>query len=163
MNTLQVAGFLDHSTVNGDGFRSVLFLSGCLHHCPQCHNPEMQSFQYGDEVPISVILAKIKKNLPLIDGVTLSGGDPFEQAYALTPLLQEIKKLGLSVWVYTGYTYEALLQKPTCYTLLQYIDVLVDGPFIPHLLTHQQKYIGSSNQRILQLVDGKAKKQLYYN
>lgn len=162
MNTLKVAGFLNHSTVNGEGFRSVLFLSGCLHHCPGCHNPEMQSFKYGDEVPIQVILDKIKKNLPLIDGVTLSGGDPFEQATSLTPFLQEIKRLGLSIWVYTGYTYEELLQKPECHFMLEHIDVLVDGPFIAQLQTTTQKYVGSSNQRILQLAKGKIEKELFF-
>lgn len=162
MNTLKVAGFLDHSTVNGEGFRSVLFLSGCLHHCPGCHNPEMQSFEYGDDVPIQVILSKIKKNLPLIDGVTLSGGDPFEQAISLIPFLQEVKRLGLSIWVYTGYTYEELLQKPECHLMLEHIDILVDGPFIAHLQTMTQKYVGSSNQRILKLSKGKIEKELFF-
>ena len=80
MTTLQVAGFLDHSTVNGEGFRSTLFLSGCRHNCPGCHNPETHDPNYGEAMPLTQILERIKKNTPLIDGVTLSGGDPFEQA-----------------------------------------------------------------------------------
>lgn len=162
MNTLKVAGFLDHSTVNGEGFRSTLFLSGCHHHCLGCHNPDMQDFDYGDRLPLETILAKIKKNLPIIDGVTLSGGDPFEQATELYPLLVELKALGLSTWAYTGYTYEMLLQEQKFVALLPLIDVLVDGPFIETLKTDKKKYVGSSNQRILKLTDGKIEKELQF-
>lgn len=163
MSTLKVAGFLEHSTVNGEGFRSVLFLSGCLHHCPGCHNPEMQSFEYGNDVPINVILAKIKKNLPLIDGITLSGGDPFEQATSLILLLKEVKALGLSIWAYTGYTYEQLLQEPKFKPMLELTDVLVDGPFIKALKTDTKKYVGSSNQRIFKLLNGQIEKELFFS
>lgn len=162
MSTLKVAGFLDHSTVNGEGFRSTLFLSGCHHHCPGCHNLDMQSFDYGDTLSHDTILAKIKKNLPIIDGVTLSGGDPFEQAESLYPLLVELKNLGLSIWAYTGYTYESLLKEQKYLALLPLIDVLVDGPFIEALRTDTKKYVGSSNQRILKLVEGKIEKELQF-
>ena len=162
MSTLQVAGFLDHSFVNGEGFRSVVFLSGCHHHCPDCHNLAMQDFHYGDLFSSEEILAKIKKNLPLIDGVTFSGGDPIEQSEALIPLLEEIKALGLSIWLYTGYTYEKLLENPRHKVILPYIDVLVDGLFVETLKTDTKKYVGSSNQRILQLIEGKMTKQLSY-
>lgn len=162
MSHLQVAGFLDHSFVNGEGFRSVVFLSGCHHHCPDCHNLSMQDFNYGDLLSSEEILAKIKKNLPLIDGVTISGGDPIEQSEFLLPLLKEIKSLGLSIWLYTGYTYERILENPSHKAILPYIDVLVDGPYIPSLKTETKKYVGSSNQRILQLVEGKITKELSY-
>ncbi|MEG0014144.1 MAG: anaerobic ribonucleoside-triphosphate reductase activating protein [Cellulosilyticaceae bacterium] len=162
MDTLQVAGFLDHSTVNGDGFRSTIFLSGCNHHCPSCHNEIMQQFDYGDCTPLSILIERIKKNLPLIDGITLSGGDPFEQSVSLLPLLKVIKSLQLSVWVYTGYTYEELLNNPSHARLLPYIDVLVDGRYIEALKTGTLKYIGSSNQRILQLTGGRISKLLSF-
>lgn len=162
MSTLKIAGFLDHSTVNGEGFRSTLFLSGCLHNCKNCHNKAMQDFDYGDTLSISTLIEKIKKNLPIIDGITISGGDPFEQSANLHTLLNEIKALGLSVWVYTGYTYDYLLTHETYSRLLPFIDVLVDGPFIEALKTDSKKYVGSSNQRILRLVDGKIAEELHY-
>lgn len=154
MITFQVAGFLDHSTVNGEGFRTTLFLSGCRHHCIGCHNPETQNFSYGDTVDLETLLARITKNLPLIDGITLSGGDPFEQFEAVYVLLKKIKPLKLSVWVYTGYTYEFLASSPHYAKLLPWIDVLVDGPYIQQLHTNKKKYVGSSNQRILKLDQG---------
>lgn len=152
---LQVAGFLDNSNVNGTGLRSVLFLSGCPHHCKACQNVEMQSTDYGDRVSIESIWKRIEKNAPLIDGITLSGGEPFEQAAALLPLVQKVKASGLTIWCYTGYLYEDLLKDADQSKLLAYIDVLVDGPFILEQHDEHLKLKGSTNQRILQLKEGK--------
>ena len=151
---LQVAGFLDHSTVNGIGFRSVLFVSGCGHSCPGCHNQAMQDFDYGDQTSIDEIFKFILKNKPLIDGVTFSGGEPFEQCEALSALAQLIKKQHLNVWCYSGYTYEELIKDPYKKMLLDKIDVLVDGPYIQSLANSNLKYRGSSNQHIYELKDG---------
>lgn len=151
MTTLQVAGFLDHSTVNGEGFRSVLFLAGCPHHCPGCHNEVMQAYDYGEQITIATLLERITPLIPLIDGITLSGGEPFEQTLALLPFVKAIKALGLSIWCYTGYLYEDLAQDATHHLLLDYIDVLVDGPYVAHLKDETLKYCGSSNQRVLKL------------
>ena len=154
MNQLQVAGFLEHSTVNGEGFRSVLFLSGCPHHCPECHNAPMQDSNYGDLINFEAILTRIEKVLPLIDGITLSGGEPFAQAKELILFLEILKNRfpRLTVWCYTGYTYENLTYDHTFCKLLHLIDVLIDGPFIAALKNPNLKYRGSSNQRILKLV-----------
>ena len=161
--SLQVAGFLEHSTVNGEGFRSVLFLSGCPHHCPLCHNPEMQNANYGEQVDYDAILKRIEKVLPLIDGLTLSGGEPFMQAKALIPFLEYIRsKWHLSIWCYTGYTYEAICQNALHKELLQFIDVLIDGPFIASLKDVNLKYRGSSNQRILKINQEGPPKLLYF-
>lgn len=161
--TLQVAGYLNHSTVNGDGLRFTLFLSGCLHNCVGCHNQEAQHPSYGQALSLSHILTLVDKNLPLIDGITLSGGDPFYQASKVLQLLQHLAPFNLSTWVYTGYTYEQLLSHPLYVELLPYIDVLVDGPFIASLQTDTLKYIGSSNQRIIQLCEGTFKSFLTFS
>lgn len=163
MNKLQVAGFLDNSNVNGLGLRSVLFLSGCNHNCPGCHNGDMQSPDYGESLCQDEILTRIKDNMPIIKGVTISGGEPFMQAEALLPLLKEIKELSLTTWVYTGYTYDELLANESFKLLLAWIDVLVEGPFVQNLLTHDLPYIGSSNQRILELSKGSITKELHFN
>lgn len=152
--SLQVAGFLEHSTVNGAGFRSVLFLSGCPHHCPECHNASMQAYDYGERLDIQSILDRILKNKPLIDGVTLSGGEPFEQSEALLPLVAALKEEGLNIWCYSGYLLEQLQKDPVKAKLLQYIDVLVDGPFILALKDETLKFRGSSNQHIYSLKNG---------
>lgn len=163
MSQLQVAGFLDNSNVNGLGLRSVLFLSGCHHNCPGCHNGDMQSPDYGERLSQDEILTRITDNMPLIKGVTISGGEPFLQAEALLPLLKAIKKLSLTTWLYTGYTYDQLLAQESYKLLLTWVDVLVEGPFVQSLLTHDLPYIGSSNQRILELSKGLIVKELHFN
>lgn len=151
MKYLQVAGFLDNSAVNGEGLRSVLFLSGCTHQCPGCHNIDMQDPLYGESISIEEIVTRIKDNMPIINGVTISGGEPFLQGSALVPLLKQIKALALNCWVYTGYTHEQILDNEKFSQLLPWIDVLIDGRFEKDLLTHDIPYIGSTNQRILKL------------
>lgn len=151
MKSLQVAGFLDNSAVNGEGLRSVVFLSGCHHNCPGCHNKDMQDPCYGESISLQDIMARIKNNIPIIKGVTISGGEPFIQGEALLPLLKEIRSLSLTCWVYTGYTYIEILGNEDLRQLIPWIDVLVDGRFEEDLLTHDTPYIGSTNQRILNL------------
>lgn len=160
---LQVAGFLDNSNVNGTGLRSVVFLSGCHHNCPGCHNNDMQDLDYGESIPHSEIITRIENNMPIIKGVTISGGEPFMQSNNLLPLLKEIRELSLNCWVYTGYTYEQLSSSSDFKKLLPWIDVLVEGLFMQELLTTDTPYIGSSNQRILQLNNGLVEEQIYFN
>ncbi|GAA0728524.1 anaerobic ribonucleoside-triphosphate reductase activating protein [Clostridium malenominatum] len=153
MTKLQVAGFLDNSLSNGPGIRAVLFVAGCNHNCIGCHNKAMQDFGYGEEVPIVHILDRIKNNVPVIRGVTLSGGEPFEQAENLGKLARFIKNEGLDVWCYTGYTYEYIIDYLDKFKgwrdLLNNIDVLVDGKFEEDKASENLKYKGSSNQRII--------------
>lgn len=163
MKKMQVAGFLDNSAVNGQGLRSVLFLSGCYHACPGCHNKDMQSIDYGETLATDEILTRIKNNMPIINGVTISGGEPFLQWEALLPLLRAIKDASLTCWVYTGHTYNELANDENFKTLLPWIDVLVEGLFIKELLTQDLLYIGSTNQRILQLSKGLIEKELHFN
>lgn len=150
---LRVAGFLDNTMVNGKGLRSTLFLSGCNHNCDGCQNKEMQSFKYGDDVELEKINERIKKNIPLISGVTFSGGEPFEQAKELTELAKKIKEENLDIWCYTGYTIEEILKSQDEHklNLLKQLDVLVDGKFQKHLMEGALKYTGSRNQRIINL------------
>ena len=165
MSYLQVAGFLEHSTVNGEGFRSVLFLSGCPHHCPECQNAQMQDIHYGEQVSYEEILLRLQKVLPLIDGLTLSGGEPFMQAEALLPFLKLCHERfpQLTIWCYTGYTYEELNSNLVFKPLLNYIDVIVDGPFIAQLKNENLKYRGSSNQRILKITNNGLPTLLYFD
>ena len=77
---IQVAGFYNTSNVNGEGLRSVIFFSGCKFNCDGCHNKEIQDPNYGKTMTIDEIMEEIKKNIPIIDGVTLSGGEPTLQS-----------------------------------------------------------------------------------
>jgi anaerobic ribonucleoside-triphosphate reductase activating protein len=152
MDVLQVAGFLDNSLVNGKGLRAVLFLSGCHHNCKGCHNKAMQDFCYGEKICIQEILLRIKNNMPLIKGVTFSGGEPFEQADTLYKLAWAVKSEGLNIWCYTGYTLEYILDNLNnkgWRELISSIDVLVDGRFEEEKAAKDLRYRGSNNQRII--------------
>jgi anaerobic ribonucleoside-triphosphate reductase activating protein len=148
---LKIGGFLENSLVNGDGMRSVIFVSGCRHNCENCQNEFMQDFDYGDSTSIHDIFRKIKKNMPIIKGVTFSGGEPFESAAALSKLSEEVRILGLNIWCYSGYTFEELIHSGDSdkLKLLSFIDVLIDGKFEEGLKVSASKYTGSSNQRII--------------
>ena len=141
---IRVHGFEPESVVDGEGIRFTVFTQGCPHHCVGCHNPETHDFTSGTEYDISEILYMIDEN-PLITGVTLSGGEPFCQSEACLEIARESHKRGLSVWCYTGYTYEELIGNP----LLNEIDILVDGKFIESQKSLNLLFRGSSNQRLI--------------
>lgn len=140
------------SIVDGEGIRSVIWTQGCIHDCPGCHNPETHDLDGGFVVD-TVDLKKQIDDLVGQDGITLSGGDPIEQAKACAEIAKYAKKLGLSVWCYTGYTYEALLEKTkldkSIMELLKHVDVLVDGRFIKALKSYDVIFRGSKNQRLI--------------
>ena len=138
---MRVAGVLPCSFVNGDGARYVVFTQGCVHHCPGCQNPETWDPTGGVEMSPTEIAADFRKHR-LLDGITLSGGDPFCQQEACLELLDLLP--GVNVWIYTGYEYEDICDTP----LAKRADVLVVGPFREELRCEGQMY-GSSNQRII--------------
>lgn len=140
--------------VDGEGIRYSIYLSGCSHHCPGCHNPE--SWNPNKGIPITEELTDniIKEiiNNPLLDGITFSGGDPFYNPKEFLPFIRKIKSMtGLNVWCYTGYSYEEILENPELKDILKYTDVLVEGRFIQNLYSPYLEFRGSSNQRILRI------------
>ncbi|HHV26307.1 anaerobic ribonucleoside-triphosphate reductase activating protein [Anaerosalibacter bizertensis] len=149
---IKVAGIVKESIVDGPGIRLVVFGQGCKHHCPGCHNPESHSFEGGELMEIDSIMELVKEN-PLLDGVTLSGGDPFEQSESFAILAKKVKELGLNIITYTGYTYEEILDNidliPGWKKLLYSTDILVDGKFEIDKKSLMLKFKGSSNQRII--------------
>src|SRR5690554_4064189 len=109
-STIRIAGIIEETIVDGPGIRFVVFAQGCRHNCPGCHNPDTHSFTGGVSVPISKLLEQISKN-PLLDGVTFSGGEPFEQAEPFGKLAIALKEKGLNVITYTGYTFEEIIEQ----------------------------------------------------
>lgn len=144
---LRINGIINDSIVDGEGIRLTIFTQGCPHHCPKCHNPQTHDFKGGYDIDIQEIISMMKEN-PLLDGITLSGGEPMEQADTCAILAEEAKTIGLNVWVYTGYCWEEL-QKESQKKLLAFTDVLVDGAFIDELRSLELRFKGSSNQRII--------------
>ena len=150
--TIRIAGTVNDSIVDGPGIRFAIFTQGCPHHCVGCHNPHTHDFEAGELVALESLLDKIKSN-PLLDGVTYSGGEPFCQAEQLYNLGIEIKKLGMNIVTYTGYTFEYLTEHANSQNfykeLLSVTDYLVDGPFELDKRDILLKFKGSSNQRII--------------
>lgn len=153
---MKIASILQNSLRNGEGTRLVIFFSGCSHHCKGCHNEHLWDINAGIEMELKEVINYIKNNMPIITGITLSGGEPFEQVEDAAAIACNAKALGLNVWTYTGYTYEQLKTIDSVDTkiLLEFTDVLVDGRFVEELKDDTLKYRGSYNQRILRLKDG---------
>jgi len=149
---MRIAGFYDNSCTNGEGWRSVIFVSGCPHKCEGCHNPQTWDYEYGEKVDnIDYYIQRILKNKSLIDGITISGGEPFQDRNidSLLKLVKEVKKSGLDVWCYTGYNFEYLKEHKRFNILLEEIDILIDGKFDKNQFCPNLKFRGSKNQRIL--------------
>ena len=150
---------LTDSIVDGEGLRAVLWTQGCSHNCKGCHNPETHSFEKGVLVDVEDIKSLIKE-LVLQDGITLSGGDPFFQPEAIKEIAKFAKQQGLTVWAYTGFTFEELVKYEKTKDALKYIDVLVDGKFEIENRTLSLKFRGSTNQRVIDVKKSNKKNEI---
>lgn len=152
--TIRVFGLVPDSIVDGPGLRYTVFVQGCTHGCPGCHNPESQPSDGGKGYSIESILADIKSD-KLVHDVTFSGGEPFEQPEACATLARRLREEGYGIWIYTGYLYEDLLgmirDNKAIGSLLDCADVLVDGPFVESLRSIELDWCGSSNQRLIDM------------
>ena len=145
----RLAGVVNDSIVDGPGLRLAVFAQGCPHHCPECHNPQSHDFDGGEWGDTSEILRSAEDNC-LLDGITLTGGEPFCQPEACAELARGAHELGLNVWVYTGYLFENLLNGTDAQReLLKNADVLVDGPFLIAQKSMDVRFRGSKNQRLI--------------
>lgn len=150
---MYVSGILEDSVVDGLGLRTTVFVSGCGHNCPGCHNKETHDFKYGTEFTLEKqleLIEKIKRN-PILKGITLSGGDCMFSPEDTLEFLKLYKEhfSHHDVWIYTGFTMEEVLKDVNKSKLLTMCDVLVDGRFMESKKNLSLKFRGSSNQRIL--------------
>ena len=149
-DTIRLYGTAPDSIVDGPGLRYAVFVQGCSHGCPGCHNPDSQPCAGGTVRAIADVVADIAAN-KLVQGVTISGGEPFEQAAACAALARQVRELGLDVWTYSGYRYEQLAEgipDPAARDLLDQTDVLVDGPFVQAQHSYQLPWRRPHNQRL---------------
>lgn len=152
---MYVSGVIWESVVDGDGIRTVIFASGCRHNCMGCHNPLTHDFKYGVNFTLDrqmEVVNKVKNN-PLIEGITLSGGDCM---YSTIDAIEFIRLFKThcsmkDIWIYTGYTYEQIIADNNKLELLKLCDVLVDGRFIEEQKDLTLKFKGSANQRIINI------------
>lgn len=162
---LRLAGVVQESIVDGPGLRLVVFAQGCPHRCPGCHNPHTHSYEGGITVRMDAVIDAIFQN-PLLDGVTISGGEPFLQAEGFAELAGRVKSMGLHVMTYTGYIYETIVAGLDRHngwrSLLDNTDILVDGPFVIEQRSLSLRYRGSSNQRLIDVQEsGRAGRTVY--
>lgn len=150
---MNIAGINFESVVDGEGVRVVVFISGCLHNCKGCHNPASHSFTAGQPFTQELqdeIIAYIQAT-PFIAGLTLSGGDPMYSAKDLTPFIKRLRAdvKDITIWIYSGFRYEKILENSEMFELLCLCDVLVDGEFVLEQRDITLAYKGSRNQRVI--------------
>lgn len=149
---IRMSGVVEESIVDGPGIRFTIFVQGCPHQCPGCHNPQTHDFLGGYDDDTDSLFERIIKN-PLLDGVTFSGGEPFCQARPLAELAVRLRAAGLGVMSYSGFTVEELIREASSENaymeLLNSIDYLVDGRFVESLKSYECRFRGSTNQRII--------------
>lgn len=138
---MRIAGINKCSLNNGDGVRMVVFVQGCDHHCQGCQNPDTWDFNGGIEMTVEEIAVIYKRREHVLDGITLSGGDPFYQQEECVKLLKLLPDV--NVWIYTGFEYDEIKNTE----LAKHADVIVDGLFVEELKC-EGKLFGSSNQKI---------------
>ena len=149
---IRLAGVVKESIVDGPGIRYAVFVQGCPHGCPGCHNPETHAFEGGEVARVEALFKEFLKD-PILKGITFSGGEPFCQAAALSRLAALVHEAGKDVAVFTGYTYEQLIdmQDPGVKALLSETDLLIDGPFLEEQKNLELSFRGSENQRIIDM------------
>ena len=147
--------------LNGEGLRVVLWVAGCGHACPGCHNPVTWDADGGllfDQDAEDELFAELGKDY--VSGVTLSGGDPLFPANradvgALCARIRE-QFPDKTIWLYTGYTWEEIQDLP----LLENVDVVVDGRFVQTQADSQLHWRGSANQRVIDVVRTRASNEV---
>ena len=147
MDKLRVLHIVEGTSVDGPGLRTSIYLAGCRHHCPGCHNPESWRMDGGEQRTLDELMEVIAYNEA---PVTFSGGDPLAQPEPLARLISRIKhELGYNVWCYTGYTWEQVMQQPRLLQAVKELDVLVDSLFVMAERDTHLRFRGSRNQRLI--------------
>lgn len=141
-----------YDIANGEGIRTSIFVTGCTHCCYNCFNEEYQDFNAGQEwtqAETDLVVSYVKN--PTCSGLTLLGGEPFQNVQGLLPVVQAVRAAvpAKKIWAYSGYEIDDILDDELRSTLLHEIDILVDGRFIEELKDPVLRFRGSSNQRII--------------
>lgn len=145
---MKILNIIKGTAVDGPGLRNSVYVAGCIHHCPGCHNPQSWDFNNGHDMTVEEVFNEVYDDYC---DVTLTGGDPALQHWECLDLCKLLKARGKNIWMYTGYLYEDL--KARCPELLKYIDVLVDGHYDQNK-RDLTRFCGSTNQRIIHLKNG---------
>ena len=143
----RILDIVEGTSVDGPGLRTSIYFSGCRHCCKGCHNPQSWDFEAGKLVSSEEIIEIVRYN---DFNETLSGGDPLYHSVEIADLCRRIKEeVGKNIWCYTGFTWEEILSDDDMLKLMDYVDVVVEGPFMEELRDTSLRFKGSSNQRII--------------
>ncbi len=142
----RVLSIIRGTTVDGPGFRTSIYLAGCAHACPGCHNPQSWNPEGGDIMTLSEIMDIVRDE---DFDVTLSGGDPLFNPEPVRNLIEALKHDGRNVWIFTGFRWEEIMASEKLKDAVELADVVVDGPFVESLRNPDLLFRGSSNQRLI--------------
>lgn len=147
INNIRILSIKYGTSVDGIGLRTSLYCAGCENQCPGCHNPQSWDESGGEAIPVEELFRLI---VEADMNVTFTGGDPMLHPEGFTALARMIKKhTDKTIWCYTGYRFEELIQHPLRKSLLELCDILVDGPFLLAERDLSLPFRGSRNQRII--------------
>jgi anaerobic ribonucleoside-triphosphate reductase activating protein len=154
-DSINIAYVLLNSRANGPGNRDVIWVQGCTIGCKGCRNLAFQANIKRHIIPVGALLKYLSGRVGIIDGITISGGEPTEQAPGVAGLLRGAHAFGLSTVVYTGRYHAELSRSKSrqIHSLLRVTDLLIDGPFIQELHDPILRWRGSSNQNVICLSD----------
>ena len=161
---LNIYQFIENTKVEGPGLRDCIYLQGCTIRCEGCTSPQTWDKDNGTLYSVDFIVDKVLNN-DKIEGVTFSGGEPFNQAKNLSKIAKIFQENNLSVVVFTGYELEDILKSNDKYynELLNFTDLLIDGPFILSKKDFSRPLVGSSNQKFHFLSDKYCEEDLTKN
>lgn len=146
MEKLQIVDIVPGTSVDGPGLRTSIYVAGCRHHCPECHNPQTWDFNAGNTMTVAQIMEVVEENG---FNVTLTGGDPLYSLPEITSLAKAVNETGYTIWLYTGFLFEEVLKLPGIDELLPFLEAIVDGPFEIDKRDISLCFRGSTNQRII--------------
>lgn len=148
---MHIIKIVKNTVVDGPGFRTSIYTSGCPHHCKNCHNPSSWDINYGEYKSVEDIINSVN-DISSNQGITLTGGDPLYQIEESIDICKILKEQGRNIWIYTGYVMETIMSSDKLKQILPYIDVIVDGKYVDgENCINDNKFIfrGSRNQRLV--------------
>jgi len=159
---MNIAHIEEQSFIYGPGCRFVIWTQGCSIRCKDCWNKDMWSFETKNEISTDKIFEKIINEKKYIEGITILGGEPFDQYENLLTLIKQVRKTDLSIILYTGYRLNELKDKNRT-EILDYIDIIITDRYDKNYRTENGGLIGSSNQEIIFLTNRYSEKDLSKN
>lgn len=150
--SVRLGSWVERTDAEGPGSRTAYWVQGCSIRCPGCFNPHLWTERGGTLYSTAELADRVPSD---VEGITLLGGEPFEQPGPMADLARRVQARGQTVMAFTGYLLEDLRAggDPDVRALIDHTDLLVDGPFLRDEVDHSRPWVGSRNQRFHALTD----------